>query len=438
VPAEVRVLNRQTGKLIWKHTAEMTIPLVAVSHDTLYCLDGIFEGLFKDWARRGLVPKSDPVRYLKAFDLKTGKPKWKYTTDLVVTWMNYSTDHDVLMASNKKGMVAYRGSDGEELWRKYSEGKGFRGHPESYWDRVIVSGNRVIDQRGPGKAYDILTGEPILRRDPITGEEVPWEFTKSGHHCNYAIASPHLVTFRAASAGFTDMESGNTARLQGFRSGCRNSLIPAGGVLNAPNFAHGCVCGYSLFTSLAFTHVPQAEMWSYSALKPPATSVKRLGVNLGAPGDRMSSDGTLWLDYPSVGGSSPDVRITAKGQARTFRQHSSLVNAKDHEWVASSGLSGLQTLTIRLDKNAKTPRAYTVRLHFCEPDNLKPGQRVFDVRLGGKSVLEEFDVIATSGTRHKAVVREFKKVAVTTELTIDLIARTGTPILNGVEIVAEE
>ena len=76
VPAEVQVLNRQTGKLIWKHTAEMTIPLVAVSDDTLYCLDGIFEGLFKDWARRGLIPKSEPIRYLKALDLKTGKLNW--------------------------------------------------------------------------------------------------------------------------------------------------------------------------------------------------------------------------------------------------------------------------------------------------------------------------------------------------------------------------
>ncbi len=442
VPAEIQVMNRQTGKLVWKHTAEMTIPLVAVSDNTLYCLDGIFDSLFKDWARRGLVPKSEPIRYLKAFDLKTGKPKWKYTTDLVVTWMNYSKDHDVLMASNKKGMVAYRGQNGEELWRKYSEGKGFAGHPESYWDRVIVSGNRVIDQRGPGKAYDILTGEPILRRDPITGKDVPWEFTKSGHHCNYAIASPHLVTFRAASAGFTDVATGNTARLQGFRSGCRNSLIPAGGVLNAPNFAHGCVCGYSLFTSLAFTHVPQAEMWSYSALKSPESSVKRLGVNLGAPGDRMSDQGTLWLDYPSIGGSSPDVRITAKGQALTFRQHSSLITAKDqghhHDWVASSGVSGLQTLTIRLDKNATTPKTYTVRLHFCEPDDLKPGQRVFDVRLSGKPVLEQFDVIATSGNRYKAVVKEFKTVTATTDLTIDLVARKGSPILNGVEIVSED
>ena len=72
---------------------------------------------------------------------------------------------------------------------------------------------------------------------PLTGEPVEWEFTKSGHHCNYAIASEHMLTFRAASAGYLDLATGGTGRLEGFRTGCRNSLIPAGGVLNAPNFA---------------------------------------------------------------------------------------------------------------------------------------------------------------------------------------------------------
>ena len=84
-----------------------------------------------------------------------------------------------------------------------------------------------------------------------------------------------MLTFRADSAGFCDIESGNTARLEGYRSGCRNSLIPANGVLNSPNMAHGCVCGYSLFTSLALIHVPQNEVWSYNALKPGKRSVKR-------------------------------------------------------------------------------------------------------------------------------------------------------------------
>ena len=40
---------------------------------------------------------------------------------------------------------------------------------------------------------------------------------------------------------------------------------------------------------------------------------------------------------------------------------------------------------------------YTVRLYFAEPDELKPGERVFDVLLGGRKVLENFDVAAAAG-----------------------------------------
>ena len=65
-------------------------------------------------------------------------------------------------------------------------------------------------------------------------------------------------------------------------------------------------------------------------------------------------------------------------------------------------------------------------------------QLFFDVRLSGKPVLEQFDVIAASGNRYKAVVKEFKTVTATTDLTIDLVARKGSPILNGVEIVSED
>ena len=36
-------------------------------------------------------------------------------------------------------------------------------------------------------------------------------------------------------------------------------------------------------------------------------TIKRLGINLGAPGDRKDAQGTLWLEYPSVGGKSPAV-----------------------------------------------------------------------------------------------------------------------------------
>ena len=300
-PASVVALDRKTGKMLWSQEASQSFPVMAIGHDKVYCFDAEIEGLAQAWKRRGLVPKASDIRQLKAFDLKTGKPIWERTTDQVVTWLAYSAEQDVLVASNQKGISARTGKNGTELWDKSATGVGFKGHPEALVDKLILWKDRILDQRGPGFSYDLKTGAVIQRDHPLTDEKVNWEFTKTGHHCNYAIANPHMLTFRD-SAGFCDISTGTTSRLEGYRSGCRNSLIPANGVLNSPNFASGCVCGYSLFTSLALVHVPQNEVWSYNALKTGKESIRRIGVNFGAKGDRVAPNGTLWLEHPNVTG----------------------------------------------------------------------------------------------------------------------------------------
>ena len=326
------------------------------------------------------------------------------------------------------------------MWKRYAEGVGFKGHPESLWDRVILWNDQVLDQRGPGKAYNLESGVDIIRSNPITGDETPWGFTKSGHHCNCAIASPHLMTFRAAAAGFCDIDTGNTSRLEGFRSGCRNSLIPANGVLNAPNFAHGCVCGYSIFTSLALVHRPRNEVWSYNSIPfdPAKGSVRRIGVNFGAPGDRMSDDGTLWVDYPSVGGTSPKVAIQVTATApHYFRQHSRFIDANEMDWVAASGIEGVSSVSIGIAKRQPN-RRYTVKLHFLDPNVTAPGQQVTDVSIEGRVVLEKFDIAKEAGGSNRAVVKTFADVkADKDQLTVSFQAVTGQPVLPGVELILD-
>ena len=441
VPLQIRALNRHTGAEVWSHEATSSFPVLSVGRDRIYCFDGALESFYKDWKRRGLIPKAADRRKLVAIDLASGKVEWEKDAYIVGTWLAYSGDKDVVLLSNKENIVAFDGRTGDELWKQYSEGVGFRGHPESLWDRIIVWNDRVLDQRGPGLAWNLRTGERMQRTHPITQTPVEWEFTKAGHHCNYAIANPHLMTFRAESAGFCDIASGNTSRLQGFRSGCRNSLIPANGVLNAPNFAHGCVCGYSLFTSLALVHQPDSEVWSYSALslKPEAGPVQRLGINLGAPGDRMTPDGTLWLDYPNVGGSSPQATISLKGKTpRYFRRHSSLVQGRGLNWVAGSGVVGADSITINLGKHPKGAESYTVRLHFCEPDDVAENQRVFSVKVQDELALENLDVVKDSGGAHRSLVHEVPNVQVDSSLKIDLIPHKGRPVLSGIEVVANQ
>ncbi len=439
-PVEIVALDRYSGEQIWSKKAKLTFPIVTVSNGRIYCFDGVLEKYYKDWDRKGLIPKASEQKLLLALDTQTGKELWSYTTDIITTWLSYSDDHDVLMVTNKNTVAAFRGKDGKELWRNYNEAKGFKGHPETLWDRVIVWGDSILDQRGPGLAYDINTGERMKRTNPLTGGEAEWEFTKAGHHCNYAIASPHLMTFRAHDAGFCDIASGNTSRLSGFRSGCRNSLIPADGILNSPNYAHGCSCGYSLFTSLAFRHLPQSEVWSYSALKVDGKKdrLTRVGINLGAPGDRQSDEGTLWIDYPNKGGPSPAVAAKLDTEKpRWFHKHSAFVTGDGLKWVAGSGVEGLTKLTVTLDASANTDRKYKVRLFFLEPDALKPGQRVFDVALQDQTVLKGLDIAQEAGGTDRVAVKEFTGITAGKDLSVTLNPTKGKPLLSGVEIIEQ-
>lgn len=437
-PEEIVSIDRHSGEQVWQHEAEYTAPIAALGRDEVFFYDGVLDGLYDAWKRKGLVPKSGDTGYLKALDIRTGKQIWQSGTARAVTWLGVSERDGVLVASNKTGMEAWDGKSGQPLWEKEQDGKGFLGHPEELWDKVILWNDRIIDQRGPGLAYDVKTGEALMKDHPLTGQPTPWEFTKTGHHCNYAIGSPHMLTFRADTAGFLDLESGTTGRLNGFRSGCRNSLIPAGGVLNAPNFAHGCVCSYSLFTSLALVHTPDADVWTYNAYEAPSESIQRLGVNLGAPGDRQDESGTLWLDHPSVGGPSPKVSITVGGSGfEYFRGHSLSVEGEALPWVAASGCEGLTSISVRLGK-ADAERTCSVKLYFAEPGEVAVGDRVFDVGLQGQTVLKDFDIRKAADGRNRVVVRRFDDVAVGDTIVVTFTSRSGKALLCGMEIVMAE
>jgi len=98
------------------------------------------------------------------------------------------------------------------------------------------------------------------------------------------------------------------------------------------------------------------------------------------------------------------------------------------------------------EPTAPLPRPYTVRLHFAEPDDVRPGQRVFDVRIQGEIALKGFDVIKASGGGNRAIVREFRDIMAGDTVKIDLVqtARAAeptastAPVLNGVEVLLQK
>lgn len=434
LPTGLVSINRFRGTTTWSRQATHSFQLFSLGANHVFCVDAVMPGLYNAWKRKGKIPKSIKEKFILALNLRTGKTAWRNPSEQISSWLASSATHGIVLTSNKDSIVARREKDGAIMWEKKAVGKGFKGHPESVWDKVIILGDRIIDQRGPGLAYELKTGKTILHRNPLTGKMEPWQFTKAGHHCNYAIANEHLMTFRAASAGFCELDSTNTSRLNGFRSGCRNSLIPANGVMNAPNMAHGCVCSYNLFTSLALVHVPEAEQWAYSTIKAPSTSLERVGINFGAPGDRLAANGTLWLDYPNVGGSSPKVNVKVSGRNLQYSHRlAEQMKGEGLRWVASSSVEGVSSVTLSLPASMKQCK---VRLYFAEWEKEQVGQRVFDVKLGNQVVIEDFDVFKEAKGARRVLMKEIESMNVSRSLTLTFITKKDRPILSGIEIIS--
>jgi hypothetical protein len=84
-----------------------------------------------------------------------------------------------------------------------------------------------------------------------------------------------------------------------------------------------------------------------------------------------------------------------------------------------------------------TPQTYEVRLSFAAPEGDKPGQRVFDVKLQGKTVAAGLDIAAKAGTQ-TAHVEVFENIPVTETLLLELVpakADGPLPVINTLEVL---
>lgn len=439
--SRIVVLDRSSGDVKWHRDARYAFRhnAIAVGGGNVFAIDRLPDEVIDQMQRRGQSPPEDAA--LVALDARSGVERWSKDDEVYGTWLGYSFKHDVLVQAGSGGpdrlrdevknrMTAYRGPSGDRIWHLESE----------YGGPVMLHHDTVITQ---GKAFDLLSGTEKTRRHPLTGREIPWRYHRE-YGCGTAVGSEHLLTFRSAAAGFYDLAGdGGTGNLGGFKSGCTSNLIPANGVLNAPDYTRTCTCSYQNQASLAFIHDPEAEMWTFTAIKTDDAPVLQVGLNLGAPGDRFAEDGSLWLDYPSVGGPSPDVPVEVEPEDVTwYRYHASRISSGTHRWVACSGARGLDRITVTLGPEGTPSRSCTVRLFFAEIDGIEQGRRVFDVSVQGRKVLSGFDILSAAGAAGATVMREWRDVAVADKLTIELRPSPGAALpetlLSGIEIIADD
>ena len=415
----INVFDRYTLEKLWHRDAKQNFRhnSICASGSTLFCIDKLSEVKRRALRRRGLDVSDDATLY--ALELSTGDVRWSKTENVFGTFLNYSHEHDLLIEGGSlfrdraydevgKGLAAYDASNGDIVWSQ----------PDlSYNGPCLLLRDRLITNGNGGFALDMLTGEK-------TG----WSY-KREYGCNTAFGCQNLLTFRSGAAGFYDLANDSgTGNLGGFRSSCTNNLIPANGVLNAPDYTRTCNCAYQNQTSLALVHMPDADLWTFGE----ATPAEKIGINFGAPGDRRDADGTLWVEYPMVGGKSPGRKITIEPKSPDrFRYHPSLVEGKLN-WVAASGLIGVRRIAIDVDSEEEC----VLRLIFCNSANDSTRlENSFDVFVNGK-LLTSIDFETATDSPKRSIVKEFAIVPQEGEVTIEFMSTDPqASMISGVAIV---
>jgi len=166
--------------------------------------------------------------------------------------------------------------------------------------------------------------------------------------------------------------------------------------------------------------------------KPAVGRIRNLKANLNAPGDRMDSDGNLWMAYPRP--VSPTAHYNIKGlpMADQGGEGKFLYNSDYHAiagtrepWLYTSGLRGPLRFVVQVSDNEE--HTYTARLHFAEMEDIAPGGRVFDVKIQDQTAISRLDIVKEAGATNTALVKEVKGVPAKGTMTIELMPVQGKP-----------
>lgn len=393
------------------------------------------------------------IRRLAALDAHTGQPLWQRPIDLTGCDENPAVmaQGDTLIAFGiftdghywkqffagdfaQRRATAYATADGRELW---SQPVGFRVRP-------LIVGDTFHAEPW---AFDLKTGAPRTRVNPITGQSEIWQFARPGHHCGCPNAAPHCLFFRSFTLGYYDLDGDfGTMHFGAQRPGCWINFIPAAGLLLMPEASSGCMCPFPNVCTVVFQPRKEQKGFAYYSAAGETTPVRRLALNFGAAGDRHDEHGNLWLGVPRPTGSlvmplKLDVQFAAGGG---YASRSSAYYPAQPAWLFASCVRNVSRCDIPVLKQGDGRCRFDLKLAFCDPDNGQPGQRVFDVKVQGRVVISNCDIVRETGGRDRPLWKEIPGVEADENIVLEFTAKTkgpkpeAAPILQGLEIVRRE
>ncbi len=474
-------IDTRTDKVLWTYNGKtIAHHTVAVGDDQVFFIDSTITSAQREELLRedktelkkltGDAAKAAEERMKNidartavGLDLRTGKKKWDTVVDVTdcseigigggKLTLLYHNNVLLLCGANANGhywqqfmsgefkkrrLVALTADNGQKLWARDA----------NYRNRPIIVEDQVIAEPW---GYDLYTGTQRMREHPLTGKQEPWSIMRSGHHCGMISAAPNMLMFRSGFTSFYDLKSDTgTSHIAGHRTGCWINMIPANGLVMVPESSAGCVCLFSIASTIVLEPRPERTPWAIYSSVGAVTPVKHMALNLGAPGDRRDQHGTIWLAYPRPRPSRATslnlpldlkAKFASKGGFQAQNADAPPVGNSENPWLFASTGEGLTQLTLPLLGKGDAEATYTVTLHFADADeSAQAGERVFNVVMQGKTVLENLDVAAAAGGSNKALVREVANVKVTSDLVIDLVPSSKEsgktpPTLNAIEVL---
>lgn len=399
-------------------------------------------------ARTGKLVWSKPVDVTDCSEIGTGGGKLTliYKNNVLVLCGANANGHywKQFLAGEfkRRRLLALNAEDGTRLWAKDA----------NYRHRPIVIEDQIIAEPW---SFDLYTGVQKTRPHPLTGQEVPWSIIRPGHHCGMLTGCPNMLMFRSGYTGFYDLTSDSgTRHFAGHRLGCWINAIPANGLVMIPEASAGCVCLFSIASTITMEPRKARHPWTIYSAVGPQTPVRHMHLNLGAPGDRKDARGTIWLAYPrpnphKVTGLDLKLNLNearmAGGGYVSFSERSHSVQTSETPWIYNSTARGIIRWTFPLRGKKDGPATYTLKLHFAELDeSVRPGERLFDVKVQGKTVLPGVDVAKEAGGTRRGITKLIRHIPVGGALVLELVPRSKSagersqPILNAVEVFQEE
>ncbi len=251
-------LNKNTGSSVWVYDNNSIIanPAICVSEDAVYFLETYAPEALSN--RRGHVSLSaftaGDNEHLVKLDKKTGKCLWRIQKNFPFRHVMYLSCSDgKILASGCSSisrsfwyhLYAFNAADGSIAWEKNVNSYQKEG---SYWD-----------SHGGRKKHPMIIGDKVYLKfgsfDLHTGKSIDFTFISSD--CSDFSSSKNYIfgrNNRRANIYNLNEKRGTAGNVfcSETRPGCFLTIIPAGGLIMLPPYNSGCVCDFSIQSTICW------------------------------------------------------------------------------------------------------------------------------------------------------------------------------------------